>query len=160
MTLIPLPEAARRLGYHPKSVRRALQSQGIPLHRERGVWYVREEDLARAEKRPPGRPRAPLLVEQIKKHGLPRVARAADDAAVGTVLGLRDGLDVTGWAVTQATGAVLFTRYEGETPVEGVLCLYLDSNDPEAESFRSLAAEAGFPVTVLFRDQMPDVVPY
>lgn len=68
MALIPLPEAARRLGYHPSSVRRALERQGIPLERVDGVWYVREEDLARAEHRPAHRPPAPVLVvEQTER---------------------------------------------------------------------------------------------
>lgn len=66
--LLPMPEAARRLGYHPKSVRRALEAQGIPLRRIGHVWYVREEDLARAEHRPAHRPPAPVLVvEQTER---------------------------------------------------------------------------------------------
>ena len=54
MTLVSMPEAARRLGYHPTAVRRALQSQGIPLKQRDGRWYVDEADLARARYLPPG----------------------------------------------------------------------------------------------------------
>jgi len=54
MALVSMPEAARRLGYHPTAVRRALQSQGIPLTQRGGRWYVDEADLARARYLPPG----------------------------------------------------------------------------------------------------------
>ena len=60
--LLPMPEAARRLGYHPSAVRRALEAQGIPLRRIGHAWYVREDDLARAKYRPKHRPPAPVLV--------------------------------------------------------------------------------------------------
>jgi hypothetical protein len=58
MALIPMAEAARRLGYHPFAIRRALEKQGIPLVRQGDAWYVDEADLARAEHRPRHRPPA------------------------------------------------------------------------------------------------------
>jgi hypothetical protein len=159
MALIPMAEAAKRLGYHPFAIRRALEKQGIPLVRQGGAWYVDEADLARAEHRPKHRPKAPVLIEQIEKHGVARVARACDDVAVATVLGLRDGIDVGDWQVKQGAGVVLFTRYdEHDRPVEGILWLNLREDDPEAEEFRQIAAEAGFPVTVLSRSA--NDVPY
>jgi hypothetical protein len=73
MALVSMAEAARRLGYHPSSIRRALEAQGIPLVREGSVWYVDEADLARAERRPRHRPPARATSRAMLIHA----ARAA-----------------------------------------------------------------------------------
>lgn len=168
-TLISMPEAARRLGYHPKSVRRALARQGIPLVRQGGAWYVRDDDLARAAHRPAHRPpagtvedasmQAHRLVNLIQQHGVTAVARAVADQAVATVRGLRDGWDVGSWRVTQASGAALFVRYAQDgTPAEGVLWLNAEPGTAEANELEQVAREAGFPVTVIYRQ--PCDVPF
>jgi hypothetical protein len=78
MALVSMAEAARRLGYHPSSIRRALEAQGISLVREGSVWYVDEADLARAEHRPRHRPparatsRTLLINTALRVAGLPR----------------------------------------------------------------------------------------
>jgi hypothetical protein len=54
---VTMPEAAKRLGYEPTTIHRALASRGIPTVERGQKKWVRAADLVGIEKRPPGRPK-------------------------------------------------------------------------------------------------------